>query len=160
MLRAGKRDLPRISRSGVRSGQADSPERQTSEFQLQRQRHRDCRPDAACIPLSAGAVAGEDCSAGGSVAMLLRSFRFGSGHDGRKGGGQALKLASRRCRGRELNVGEPFRKRCGASLRSCRTARTPWRGLGTPGTGTPVEQNEFFPDASPVGRRVQKSMKT
>ena len=32
--------LPQISHSGVRSGRADSPERQTSEFQLQRQRHR------------------------------------------------------------------------------------------------------------------------
>lgn len=41
---AGKRDLPRISRSGVRSGRADSPERQTSEFQLQRQRHRGLSP--------------------------------------------------------------------------------------------------------------------
>ena len=48
----------------------------------------DCRPDAACIPLSAGAVAGAGCSAGGPVAMLLRSSRFGSGHDRRKGGGQ------------------------------------------------------------------------
>ena len=103
----------------------------------------DCRPDAACIPLSAGAVAGAGCSAGGPVAMLLRSSRFGSGHDRRKGGGQALKLASRLCRGCEPNVGEPFRERCGASRRSCRTARTPWRGLGTPGTGTPVEQNGF-----------------
>lgn len=37
---AGWRDLPRMSRSGVRSGRADSPERQTREFQLQRQRHR------------------------------------------------------------------------------------------------------------------------
>ena len=103
----------------------------------------DCRPDAACIPLSAGAVAGAGCSAGGPVAMLLRSSRFGSGHDRRKGGGQALKLASRLCRGCEPNVGELFRERCGASRRSCRTARTPWRGLGTPGTGTPVEQNGF-----------------
>lgn len=84
----------------------------------------DCRPDAACIPLSAGAVAGAGCSAGGPVAMLLRSSRFGSGHDRRKGGGQALKLASRLCRGCEPNVGEPFRERCGASRRSCRTART------------------------------------
>ena len=41
---AGKRDPPRIARAGVRSGRADSPERQTSEFQLQRQRHRGLSP--------------------------------------------------------------------------------------------------------------------
>lgn len=140
---AGKRDLPRISRSGVRSGRADSRSGRQVNFSFKGNGIGDCRlmPPASLSrqePSQARAA-----RPGGPVAMLLRSSRFGSGHDRRKGGGQALKLASRLCRGCEPNVGEPFRERCGASRRSCRTARTPWRGLGTPGTGTPVEQNGF-----------------
>lgn len=98
-------------------------------------------PDAACIPSRCESRRGAGGTSDGPVAMLLRTRSFsGSGHPCRDWAGKRLKPACRPCRGCEQNVGNPLGERCGAARRSCRTARTPSRGLDTQGIGTPVEQ--------------------